>query len=238
MATDTNRLRVDQDGVFTNVERTLLTSWFDQQPLTDAVRIKLDDALAQLGFGKECRPYSQTSAAVAHILLEAIEDRLPVWACWKGDNLIRSRRYREPHQKPQRQTALLPSELFAINWATSGPGFDWPVTYKLVWTPIYDRYVVTASADCPDAFGYADFALGHFGRNDNVGQSVIEIIKCDWTMQRDECSQPRWEDLISTGLIKWAAVEQLAEQVWPKDDDDDDLTNGDLDGGDDTATLR
>ena len=49
---------------------------------------------------------------------------------------------------------------------------------------MYDRYVVTASADCPDAFGYADFALGHFGRNDNVGQSVLEIIKRDWTMQR------------------------------------------------------
>src|SRR6516164_1969152 len=28
--------------------------------------------------------------------------------------------------------------------------------------PYYDRYVVTASADCPDAFGYCDFALGAF----------------------------------------------------------------------------
>ena len=174
MATNTNRLRVDQDGLFTDVEHIVLASWFGQQPPIDAARIKLDEVLVQLGFGKDCRPYSQTSAAVAHILLEAIEDRLPVWACWKGDNLIRSRRHREPHQKPQRQAALLPSELFAINWASSGPGFDWPVTYNLVWTPIYDRYVVTASADCPDAFGYADFALGHFGRNDNVGQSVIE----------------------------------------------------------------
>ena len=95
-----------------------------------------------------------------------------------------------------------------------------PIT--LVWTPIYERFVVTASADCPDAFGYADFALGHFGRDDNVGQSVIEIIKRDWTMQRDECSQERWEALIRTGLIKEAAVELLADQVWPQDDDDDD----------------
>jgi hypothetical protein len=239
MAADTNLLRVDEDGLFTHVEQTVLASWFGRQLTADAARIKLDDALAQLGFGKDCRPYSQTAAAVAHVLLEAIENRLPVWTCWKGDNLIQSRRYREPHQKPRRQAALLPSELFAINWASSGPGFDWPVTYNLVWTPIYDRYVVTASADCQDAFGYADFALGHFGRNDSIGQSVIEIIKRDWTMQRDECSQPRWEGLISAGLIKAAAVEQLANQVWPEDDDDDDdLADDDLDGDDGAATLR
>ena len=126
---------------------------------------------------------------MAHVVLEAIEDRLPVWACWKDDKLIKARSYREPHQKPPRRTALLPSELFGIDWASSGSGFGWPVHYHLIWTPIYERFVVTASADCSDAFGYADFALGHFGRDDNVGQSVIRIIKRDWTMQRDECSQ-------------------------------------------------
>jgi hypothetical protein len=141
MATDSNRLRVDQDGLFTHVEHTVLASWFGQQPPIDSARIKLDDALAQLGFGEDCRPYSQAAAAVAHVLLEAIEDRLPVWACRKGDKLIQSRRYREPHQKPRRQAALLPSELFAINWASSGPGFDWPITYNVVWTPTHDRYV-------------------------------------------------------------------------------------------------
>ena len=80
-----------------------------------------------LALREPCEPYSQTAAAVAHVVLEAIEDRLPVWACWKDDKLITGRSYREPHQKPQRRAALLPSELFAINWASSGPGFDWPV---------------------------------------------------------------------------------------------------------------
>ena len=47
------------------------------------------------------------------------------------------------------------------------------------------------------------------------GSSVIKIIKRDWTMQRDECSQERWESLIRTGLIKQAAVELMADQVWP-----------------------
>jgi hypothetical protein len=93
----------------------------------------------------------------------------------------------------------------------------------LVWTPIYERFVVTASADCPDTFGYADFALGHFGRDANVGQSAIRIIKRDWIMLRDECGVARWETLLRTGLIKEAAVEALADQVWPQDNDEEDL---------------
>jgi hypothetical protein len=221
MASQTNRFRVDQDGLFTSVEHAILAEWFGQR--RSAVgRIKLDDALAQLGFGERCEPYSQMDAVVAHIVLEAIEDRLPVWVHWTGDDLIKARKYREPHERPRRQAVLLlPSELFAINWASSGPGFDWPVHYHLVWIPIYERFVVTASADCSDSFGYADFALGHFGRNDNVGQSVLEIIKRDWTMQRDQCSQERWEMLIHTGLIKEAAVELTADQVWPRNDGDE-----------------
>ncbi len=214
MSADTNRLRVDHDGLFTEVEHAVLAKWFRQRKVGAAARIALDDALAQLGFQEPCEPYSRASAAVAHVVLEAIEDRLPVWACWKDDKLIKARSYREPHQKPQRRTALLPSELFAINWASSGPGFDWPVQYHLVWAPIYERFVVTASADCPDCFGYADFALGHFGRDNDIGQSVIRIIKRDWTMLRKEGSQERWEMLLRTGLIKEAAVEALADQVW------------------------
>ena len=219
------------------VEHAVLASWFRQQTPAAAARIKFDDALAQLGFEKRCEPYSQTAAAVAHVVLEAIEDRLPVWACWKDDNLIQAAGIASRIRSRNGRQRFSRVELFAINWASSGPGFDWPVHYNLVWTPIYDRFVVTASADCPDAFGYADFALGHFGRNDNVGQSVIEIIKRDWTMQTVQCSQQRWEGLTSAGLIKEDAVEQLADQVWPQYHDDDDLAEDDPDGEDGTATL-
>ena len=129
MATRTDRLRVEQDGLFTDVEHVLLASWFGQQPPASAVHVNVDDALARLGFKKECDPYSRPAAAVAHVVLEAIEHRLPGWACWKGDKLIQSRSYRGPHQKPRRQAALLPNALFAIDWAMSGPGFIWPVSY-------------------------------------------------------------------------------------------------------------
>jgi hypothetical protein len=227
MATRADRLRVEQDGLFTDVEHALLASWFGQEPPAGAMHVNVDDALARLGFTKECDPYSRPAAAVAHVVLEAIEDRLPVWTCRKGDDLIVARTYRARDQKPQRRAALLPSELFAINWASSGPGFDWPVQYHLVWTPIYERFVVTASADCPDMFGYADFALGHFGPEDNIGQSVIRISERDWTMLRNEGSQPRWEALLRTGLVKRDAVEKLAAEVWPQDDEGEDLDEDD-----------
>jgi hypothetical protein len=56
-----------------------------------------------------------------------------------------------------------PRHLLTINWADSRPGFSWPVAYYVAWLPYYDRFVVTASADCPDGFGYCDFAIGSFG---------------------------------------------------------------------------
>jgi hypothetical protein len=233
MSTTANRLRVERDGLFTDTEHAVLARWFRQRKPAGTARIRFDDALAELGFEKRCEPYSQIAAAVAHVVLEAIEERLPVWACWKDNKLIKARSYREPRQRPQRRTALLPSELFTINWASSGPGFDWPTQYHLVWTPIYERFVVTASADCPDLFGYADFALGHFGRNDDVGQSVLRIIERDWTMQRKEGREERWETLLRTGLVKEAAIEALADQVWPQDDDDEE----DLDDDDGATPL-
>ena len=37
------------------------------------------------------------------------------------------------------------------------------MAYYVAWLPYYDRFVVTASAYCPESFGYCDFALGAFG---------------------------------------------------------------------------
>jgi hypothetical protein len=223
--------RLDDGGLFTAVEHAVLAAWFGREPTSVAASINVSDALKELSFDELCMPYTQADAAVAHILLEAIEDRLPVWACRKEGEIIYARDYREPHQKPRRKATLLPGKLFTINWATSGPGFDWPVRYHLVWLPHYERFVVTASADCPDAYGYADFALGHFARTDDVGQAVIEIIKRDWCMQRDDCGQERWEELRDTGLITKAAVHQMSDEVWPQPDDDVVTDDEDEDSG-------
>jgi hypothetical protein len=219
MPTNINRLRLDEDCLFTTVENTVLAAWFGRTPTAAAARIELNDALKELGFETECFLYSQSDAAVAYILLEAVEDRLPVWVSWKNSELISARAHRAAYEKPRRIAALLPRKLFTINWASSGPGFDWPVWYNLIWVPVYDIYVVTASADCPDAYGYADFAIGHFASTDDVETAALKIIRRDWCRQRDE-GQARWETLDETGLIKVAAVHQLADAVWRDEVDD------------------
>ena len=46
-------------------------------------------------------------------------------------------------------------------------------------------------------------------------------------MLRDECSQQRWEALISTRFLKEDAVQLIADEVWPEIDGDDELENDD-----------
>jgi hypothetical protein len=89
---------------------------------------------------------------------------------------------------------------FTINWADSGPGFSWPVAYYVTWLPYYERFVVTASADCSDAFGYNDFAIGSFGSDKPTKKGARKIVCDDWHNQRAFEQQP-WAYLFSTGLI-------------------------------------
>jgi hypothetical protein len=101
---------------------------------------------------------------------------------------------------PNRTVLLQPRHLFTINWADSGSGFSWPMSYYIAWLPYYDRFVVTASADCPDLFGYCDFALGAFGIDKPIKDDAREIICADWIRHR-AFEQQRWASLLETGLI-------------------------------------
>src|SRR5262245_51188908 len=95
--------------------------------------------------------------AVARLLLARVQSRLPQWIARKNDEIVLGRRHRKPKT---RQVDPLPRFLFAINWADSGPGFSWPEAYHAIYVPGFDRFVVTASQDSPDAYGYADIAVG------------------------------------------------------------------------------
>ena len=83
--------------------------------------------------------------------------------------------------------------------------------------PYYDRYVVTASADCPDAFGYCDFALGAFGIDTPIKQGARKIIVGDWGNQHCAGEQQHWAYLFSAELISKQEAEAWAEQVWPSE---------------------
>jgi len=203
--------------LFTPDEHAILAEWFRVKSPVSAQDIVLDEVISRLGFDKEPGHYRLIDAAVAFIVLERVEQRLPQWSTIRDDKLIVAREYRDDTKIPNRKVVLQPRPLFCINWADSGPGFSWPVAYYVTWLPYYERHVVTASADCPDAFGYCDFALDAFGIDTPIKEGARKIICGDWSDQNTQWGQQRWEYLFSTELIPKQEAEAWAEQVWPSE---------------------
>lgn len=108
-----------------------------------------------------------------------------------------------------------------INWADSGPGFCWPVAYYVTWVPLYDCFVVTQSADSPDAFGYCDIAIGHFPNTKNFVDEATKIIEKDWKWQFENFEQSRWAYLFGAGLIEEERAIEMRETVWDDELEED-----------------
>ncbi|MCC7486350.1 MAG: hypothetical protein IT529_15365 [Burkholderiales bacterium] len=157
-----------------------------------------------------------TANAVARLLLSRIQHRLPQWAAVRPDGtVLLARRGRTAHE---RQVDLLPQLLFEINWGDSGPGYSWPESYHVAWVPGFSRYVVTASADSTDAYGYEDIAIGWFEEGEGRIEGAKRVIGDWWRGYRDR-DHEGWVDLLGTGLIDEAGVRALREQIWSHTDE-------------------
>ena len=84
--------------------------------------------------------------AVAQILLHHVQDGLPQWTAITKDGEFVTNRSRHGRNKGAR-LRFNPKLLFSINWATSGPGFEWPEAYYVTYVPGLEKYVFTASRD-------------------------------------------------------------------------------------------
>jgi hypothetical protein len=74
--------------------------------------------------------YYALENAVARLVLEGIQDRLPQWATGdKEGNVIFARNILP---KTNRKLSFAPQCLFGINWANSGPGFSRPKSITLL----------------------------------------------------------------------------------------------------------
>mgnify|MGYP003978732771 CR=1 FL=1 len=207
-------------GLFTVEEHAIIADWLSVKPRCEIPDMPDSmDALDELGYQGKASGYGEEDAAVADMVLERINNTLPQWAAVKireSDDeeavIIRGREVRE--RSARRKIELVPKYLMTINWADSGPGFSWPVAYHATWVPIYNEYVVTQSADCPDAYGYCDFAIGHFSETNNFVAEAAREIKEDWEWQRDQFCQSSWAYLFRSGLIDKATSLRLREEVW------------------------
>ena len=197
--------------LFTADEDLVLATWFEiDRPFSER---QVDDILDQWNIPEEIPEYRRIDAAVAQIVLERIQDHLPNWTAVVGDRFVVARPLIE--RRAGRKVELWPRHLLTINWADSGPGFSWPVAYTATYVPGFDHTVVTASADCPEAFGgVCDLAIGAFGWETSTLDGSRRVIMSDWQRQRREHGQECWAYLFDTGIVDKAEAEAWADVVW------------------------
>ncbi len=156
--------------------------------------------------------------AVARLVLNSIQSRLPQWGVsYKAGEIQLARDYNKRHKQG---ISLLPRYLFEINWADSGPGFSWPEKYFVTFVPGYNRFVVTASADSPDAYGYEDLAIGHYAKDKPLEEGCRPVVSAWWSDWTDGNDERRWQDFWDEGLIDRITAHRWARPVWGPSDDD------------------
>jgi hypothetical protein len=205
-----------QVQILTPDEEGIVTRWL--KPRSRASVAHLREAMRRLGVVREPTDlFTALDAAVAKIVLLPVERRLPQWwaRCVKEPSkILVGRRYTDPDRKLLRKVNLSPILLFSINWASSGPGFDWPEAYHLTWLPTHSRFIVTSSADSDDCFGYCDFALGSVVAGGNATASACAVIAKNWRLKRRLFNQPPWAHVVKSGTVKAAVAKEMAKGVW------------------------
>ena len=201
-------------SLFLPEEHKVISEWLDVAPAEDLpAGLTLEKAMSTLDLlVSTLSVRTALDWAVAAILLERIQDRLPQWASVSEEKTTLGRKLRGRAAK--RTVEITPTHLVTINWADSGPGFSWPEAYHVTYVPYYDEYIVTASVDCTDVYGVTDFALGHFSSGQDVKQNSLEIIRSEWQSLTTDYGQYRWAYLFGEGLIGQDDADQLADTIW------------------------
>ena len=78
----------------------------------------------------------------------------------------------------------------------------------------FDKFVVTASRDGPDAWGCDDHAIGVANGSLGPVDAAKEVVAEFWRMQINAWEQPRWAYLFAQGLIDTKTADAWADEVW------------------------
>jgi hypothetical protein len=124
---------------------------------------------------------------------------LPTWGSPGEDGKYHYTR--GDNENAQKARRLLSITLLRINWAMSGPGFDWPEEYRVTWLPRQERWILTSSRDSTDLFGVMDMALGHFkSERDRLVEKARPVLIRYWRMFL-QVGQPPWVQVLRPGLV-------------------------------------
>ena len=167
------------------------------------------------------RDYRAIDNAVARIALAPVRENLPTWGGLGKDGAFHSRQSENESILPERGYRSDPVHVLSINWASSGPGYSWPLKYYISWIPYYERYVITVSYDSPEVEGYLDLAIGDLSEGASVEKELKSVIVRHWN--RDATYLQGWEGVIDSGIVKdpWAWREEVD---WGYNDDGEEVT--------------
>lgn len=233
-------------GLFDDIELAILCDWLGRErPAalasidTEATRplevhpntrepVRLVASYDGYDYGHDIR----LANAVARIALNAIADRLPQWMTRSASGQMVFGR----ESQPRRATTVdpLPRFLMMINWADTAPGVSWPESYHATYLPGFESFVVTLSADSPEAYGYNDVAIGHFSGDADFDVEVERVICEFWARHTSSDPDMAWADLVSGGYIDARTAYVWRERVWGVEEDDED----DEDGEDSDDEIR
>jgi hypothetical protein len=159
--------------------------------------------------------------AVARLVLEGIENRLPTFAVMDTKTWsLQTSRPSPSKQASERPVVSLPTFLFEINWATSGPGFDWRETYHVTFLPEYEVHIVTASQDSPDALGFCDLSIGYFEKSEDPVSDAVQVVRDWWLEKVAEYDAIEYESLCGLGAASAAQVAKITGEVWSEETED------------------
>ena len=200
---------------YTDTERAFLCDYFGIKRPKKLVEV---DVYQPVTKGVYVKPGEYSSEydvpnAVARLALAKIQESLPAWAGVndKGEHF-------SARQYTRSEVAMVnyhPQHLFTINWADSGPGFSWPEAYYLVWLPVFERYVVTASQDSPDCYGFEDIAIGWQFFDEDREALAKDIILANWGRVHKPNNEEGWAYLFGTGLVTEDLVHSWRDEIWP-----------------------
>ena len=164
--------------------------------------------------------YRALKNAVARIALAPIRTSLPTWGGFGKDGVFHSRQVENSNPLPERGYRSEPVHVLSINWASSGPGFSWPLKYYISWIPYYERYVVTVSYDSPEVEGYLDLAIGILDEGATVEDDLKDVIVSHWSY--DAQYLQGWEGVIDQGIVQdpWAWREEVS---WGYNDEGEEI---------------
>ena len=218
---------------YTDIERAFLCDYFGIKRPEYLVGVDVYQPVRQGVYVKPGQYSSEydLANAVARLALARIQDELPAWAgVNEQGEYFSARTYTRSELAA---VSFHPQHLFTINWADSGPGFSWPEAYYLVWLPVFERYVVTASQDSPDCYGFEDIAIGwQFFDDDRVGVAR-DIILANWGSVHKPNNEDGWAYLFASGVVSESEAEEWREEIWPPIQlDDEDVDDEDEDDED------